>query len=74
MDTTTVAKYFPIENQQQIYDFLDESDGCFDRRVQAFFEYLFLVRAETPKQFGEALQLHLFTKEYIKTHHWLTML
>ena len=65
-----VGNTFPIASQQQIYDFLDESDGKYQARCQGFYEYLFLIRNEDVKKFGDALLGCLFTKEYQENYHW----
>lgn len=70
MDTVSVLNFFPIKNQQQIFEFMDDSDGMFQARLNGFYEYLFLIRAQTKKQFKGGLKTHLFTDEYCEAHHW----
>lgn len=65
-----VNKYFPINSQQEIRDFLSDSDGLFEARCNGFYEFLFCLRADTQKKFAEGLMEQLFTEEYRKTHHW----
>lgn len=68
--SVSVAKIFPVNSQQEIYNFLDNSDGLFQARCNGFNEYLFLVRAPTKKKFKENLKTLLFTDDYCERHHW----
>lgn len=62
---------FPMNTQEQIYAFLDDSDGTFSARMRGFHEYLFLhIRSDDEKKFRSALLNHLFSKDYQKNHHW----
>ena len=70
METVSVGHMFPVENQKQILDFMDNSDGKFQARCNGFYEYLFAVRAPTKKKFKENLKTHLFSDNYTATHHW----
>lgn len=65
-----MGKYFPIAKQEQIFDFLDDSNGDYKAKCNGFYEYLFLIRSEDQKKFGDALLALLFTKEYQQTHTW----
>lgn len=68
--SVNVAKMFPLNSQEDIHKFLDNSDGLFQSRCNGFYEYLFMVRAPTQKKFRENLKNLLFTDSYCETHHW----
>lgn len=68
--SVSVVRMFPIKRQQQILDFLDDSDGLFKERCAGFYDYLFSLRTDDEKKFIEALKDHLFSREYAQSHHW----
>ena len=70
MNSVSVAKIFPVDNQQQLHEFMDDSDGLFQARCHGFYEYLYHVRAPTKKKFRENLKNLLFTDNYCQTHYW----
>lgn len=70
IDHVTVNDYFPVNSQDEIYKFLDDSDGLYKARCKGFYEMLFLIRADSMKNFAEGLMTCLFTESYRKTHHW----
>lgn len=70
----SVKDHFPMGSQEEIYDFLDDSDGLYQARCNGFFDYLFLIRTGDYKTFRNALLGHLFTKEYQESHHWPSIL
>lgn len=74
MNTVSVAKKFPVDNQQQLLDFMDDSDGLFQARCNGFYECLFNVRASTKKKFKENLKNALFSPTYTEKHHWPNVL
>ena len=69
-EIASVADIFPLQNQRQIVDFMSNSDGNFQARMNGFYEYLFSIRAPTKKKFKEELKTHLFSHEYMVDHYW----
>lgn len=74
INSVPVGNLFPMNTQEDILNFLDDSDGLFKARENGFFELLFLIRTDCPKQFGDSLLSQLFTKEYQASHHWPSIL
>ena len=66
----SMAGFLPASTQQHLLNFLDESDGNINARCNGLYEYLFAMRDEPAKTFGNTLLYHLFTPEYMETHHW----
>lgn len=73
MVSINVAKFFPIAEQQQIYDFMSDKDGLYQARCNGFYEFLFNIRTPNKKTFADVLLPQLFTESYIATHHWPTI-
>ena len=65
-----MADTFPITTQQQIMDFMDNEDGLFTARCNGLYEYLFLIRNEPARTYGDALLHHIFSVEYMNGHYW----
>ena len=68
--SVNVSNIFPVNSQEDIQKFLDNSDGLFQARCNGFYEYLFMVRAPTQKKFKENLKNLLFSDTYCEKHHW----
>lgn len=69
-ESVSVAAFFPMTTQQEVFDFMNNADGLYDARCNGLYEYLFLIRGENQKQFADGLMGHLFTEEYRKRHYW----
>ena len=64
MEKVNVNPLFPMDTQEQINKFLDESDGLFKARCKGFQEFVFNIRSDDEKKFRTSLLNNLFTKNY----------
>ena len=67
-----ITPYFPVQNQQQLINFMSNADMKFSQRKMAFEEMLTdaLKMEPDPNAFTDTLFSILFTKEYSKNHRW----
>lgn len=70
VESVSVANISPVDTQQDILKFLDNSDGLFQARCNGFYEFLFSIQAPTKKKFRDNLKTELFTDNYCESHHW----
>ena len=70
METVDIAKYFPLDNDEDMAEFMDRDDGQWDLRRKAFYHLLFTTITEKKNKFAGALLTTLFTRNFIKNHKW----
>lgn len=69
MNTDSVSKYFPADDNETIMRFM-EQDENFDARRHGFYELLKTTEAKTAKKFSESLIKALFTVRYKSYTRW----
>ena len=71
MDRVDVSKYFPLENDAMLSEFIDRSDvDGWEQRKKGFYHLMYNAVTTRKDRFSCALLDLLFTRDYIKDHKW----
>ena len=67
-----IKKFFPIQNNQILQQFMDESDGLFPLRRSEFYNFVSSCASDKKNLFATTLLNNCFSDEYIANHVWPT--
>lgn len=70
MDRVDVSKYFPLEDDEMLEEFMDRNNDGWDQRRRGFNHLLYNTVSRNKKRFSCALLHLLFTREFIRDHKW----
>ena len=70
MDTADVGKYFPLDCDKDLQEFMDRSNNGWQSRMKGFHHLLFTTITKNKRRFGAALLHALFTRNFISSHRW----
>ena len=65
-----MKSFFPLQDEEMLQRFLDETDGLFPLRRQEFCNMILPCVTDKKNSFGTAILNTFFSKNFIKTHSW----
>lgn len=70
METADVGKYFPLDCDEDLQEFMDRGHPEWPSRMKGFYHLLFTTVTQKKRRFGGALLHALFTRNFISCHRW----
>ena len=70
IDIMDLSVMFPADNDNAIYNFLDDTHPDFDRRRRVFLDLLRNCISSDQKKLAKAFIDTVFTRRYIEGHKW----
>lgn len=72
MQGPDMSEFFPVQNDQQLLDFMDRTNSEWPARRTEFAHYLFNCVSNSKKAFSKGLLKSLFSREYMRSVKWPT--
>ena len=70
MQSADISEFFPVENNEQLENFMDRANPEWPSRRSGFYNLLLSIASDTKKGFARGMIKALFTRPYICTVKW----